>query len=514
MNVPRPPHLPIRVRLALAVGLVALLVLSLIDLAVYRRTETHLMASLDASLREEAGEMVPLLDGGRPIADLAPLLHDDDEGMGVLLLQAFDGRGDLIGATPAARGLVLVPDATADLEGDPVFAEVSGVGQVRLLAFNAVIDDRPYTLVVGASFAPTARTLASLRWRLVGGTLLGGLLMAVLAYGLTAVALRPVDKMRRRAQDIRSSQPGIRLPLPAADDEVRRLGETLNHTFDDLEAAAARRRMFVAHASHELRTPLTRLRTNLELAGRPHRTAEELRDAVTEAAVDTEELIALADGLLDLGRLEADPVRPIPAPCDVAEVVRALADSSTVVQADTPGAAWVRIERGALGRVLSNLVTNAEVHGAPPIEIEVEARPEWVTITVRDHGSGMPEGFETAAFEPFTRAPGAGERPGAGMGLAIVVAIADRHGGTCSVQRDGSGFGLRVDLPAACGPDEEDAQPRNRNGRTGSVKPLTSVSGRASTASGPAAPASDASTRTSPGSARLTSRAARLTTEP
>ena len=104
MNVPRPPHLPIRVRLALAVGLVALLVLSLIDLAVYRRTETHLMASLDASLREEAGEMVPLLDGGRPIADLAPLLHDDDEGMGVLLLQAFDGRGDLIGATVAGQG--------------------------------------------------------------------------------------------------------------------------------------------------------------------------------------------------------------------------------------------------------------------------------------------------------------------------------------------------------------------------------------------------------------------------
>ncbi len=272
--------------------------------------------------------------------------------------------------------------------------------------------------------------------------------------------------------------------------------------------------MFVAHASHELRTPLTRLRTNLELAGRPQRTTDELRTAIADAAADTEELISLAEGLLDLSRLEADPSRAVPPPVDVSAVVREVADATPGVTASVPGPAWARIECDALRRSLGNILTNAEVHGGPPIDIEVAADDEWVTLVVWDHGPGVPEELEAALFEPFTRAAVAADRPGAGMGLAIVATIVERNGGVCSVQQDRGRFGVRVALPATPGPTEGGAQTRRRKAATGSAKPLTSTAGSSSTASGPATSAKRASSSTSPGSPRVTRRAARLTTEP
>ena len=198
----------------------------------------------------------------------------------------------------------------------------------------------------------------------------------------------------------------------------------------------------------------------------------------------------------------------------MSDVVREVADATLGLTASVPGPAWARIERDALRRSLANILTNAEVHGGPPIDIEVAADVEWVTIVVWDHGPGVPEDLEAAVFEPFTRAVVAADRPGAGMGLAIVATIVERNGGVCSVQRDRDRFGVRIALPAAPGPAEAGRQARRRKAATGSGKPLTSTAGSRSTASGPATSASRASSRTSPGSPTVTSRAARLTTEP
>ena len=509
-------RLPVRWRLALGVTIVAVAVFVLIGLAVYRRTESHLVRALDDSLREEAGEMVPIITSGRSVADLAPLVHDDGAG-GVMLLQAFDDEGRLLGATPAARGLTLVHEDRGEVTGEPMFVSIEdGVGRARLLAFDATIDGAGYTLVSGLTYGPTADTLAGVRLRLAGWTLLGAVVTGALVYGLAAAALRPVERMRRQAQEIRASSPGVRLPLPAAHDEVRRLGETLNHTLDDLEAAAEQRRLFVAHASHELRTPLTRLRTTLELARRPGRAAPELQAALADLAVDTEELITLADGLLDLGSFETDYAATTVTPLDVRAAIRDLVAATPGVTATDGPPAWVAIGEPELRRAVANLLDNAERHGLPPVVVEVEAGDSRVGITVRDHGPGLPPGFGALAFEPFTRAPAAAARSGTGLGLAIVAAIASRNGGdVVAVPADGDGpFGIRLELPRLAPPSTGAGQPRRRKGVTGSGKPLTSTSGRASTASGPATSARRASTRTSPGSARATRRAARLTTEP
>ena len=120
-------------------------------------------------------------------------------------------------------------------------------------------------IVVGSSLGDRDEALDGLaRLLLIGGPV--ALLLASLAgYGMAAAALRPVDAMRRRAAEI-SSEPGERLPVPEADDELRRLGETLNAMLGRLEQALERERRFVDDASHELRTPLALHKIELELA--------------------------------------------------------------------------------------------------------------------------------------------------------------------------------------------------------------------------------------------------------
>src|SRR5204863_8279587 len=99
-------------------------------------------------------------------------------------------------------------------------------------------------------------------------------------------ALRPIEAMRRRAQEISTSSLEERLPVPEAADEVRRLGTTLNEMLARLQNGLERERRFVADASHELRTPLALLRAELELALRRPRSASELEEAVRLAAAE------------------------------------------------------------------------------------------------------------------------------------------------------------------------------------------------------------------------------------
>ena len=137
------------------------------------------------------------------------------------------------------------------------------------------------------------------------------LLLASLAgYGLAAAALRPVEAMRRRAAAVSATAPG-RLPVPPSRDEISRLATTLNEMLERLEAAFEHERRFVADASHELRTPLALLRTELEVALRRPRSADELEATLRSAAEETERLSRLAEDLLLIARADqgALPIR-------------------------------------------------------------------------------------------------------------------------------------------------------------------------------------------------------------
>jgi two-component system, OmpR family, sensor kinase len=274
-------------------------------------------------------------------------------------------------------------------------------------------------------------------------------------YAVAAAALRPVERMRRRAAELTGEAEG-RLPVPPSRDEISRLGDTLNAMLGRLQAVLARERSFVSDASHELRTPLAILRTELELALRGDSTKLELQDAVRSAAEETERLNQLADDLLVIARSDQGRLPVRPAELDARELLesvahrfaaRARAEERTLC-AEAPDGLTLTADRARLEQALANMVDNALRHGDGDVVLTAARDDGRMLLHVRDHGPGFPVDFLPAAFERFSRADEARSRGGTGLGLAITSAVARAHGGEARASnRDGGGADVWLDLP-------------------------------------------------------------------
>ena len=256
------------------------------------------------------------------------------------------------------------------------------------------------------------------------------LLAAFAGYRLAGAALRPVESMRREAAEISSETSGRRLPVPEARDEVRRLGETLNEMLERLDEGLARERRFVADAGHELRTPLALLRTELELALRRERSPEELAAAIRSATEEVERLIRLAEALLVLDRSGEAALRL--EELDARELLDAVARrfaAAPRARSSVSGGGSFRGDRDRLEQALGSLVDNALTHGDGTVRLEAERADDEIVLRVSDDGPGFPDDFLPHAFERFSRADEARTSGGAGLGLAIVDAVARAHGG-------------------------------------------------------------------------------------
>jgi signal transduction histidine kinase len=239
-----------------------------------------------------------------------------------------------------------------------------------------------------------------------------------------------------------------------------------------LEEAVARERAFVADASHELRTPLALLRAELDLALRYAQSEAELRDALREASEETDRLIQLAADLLliaasDHGRMPLRP-EPLAAP-ELLESVRnrfawRAAETGRPLHVDAPDGLVVSGDRHRLEQALGNLVDNALRHAGGEIRIEARRLDGRLELHVCDEGDGFPPDFLPHAFRRFSRAE---ERRttsgGAGLGLAIVDAIARAHGGAAHAQNL-SGRGADVSISLSDPGDEPAFNPTRSQG--------------------------------------------------
>jgi signal transduction histidine kinase len=227
---------------------------------------------------------------------------------------------------------------------------------------------------------------------------------------------------------------------------------------DRLQSAFEHERRFVADASHELRTPLALLRTELEVALRRPRTREELEDALRSAVEETERLTRLTEDLLLIARSEQGHLPIQPEPVLATELLsrvaarfagRARELGREVVVAGENGLV-VNVDASQLEQALGNLLDNALVHGAGPIELSAYAHGTLVELHVHDEGPGFPQQFEARAFDRFSRADDARSRGGSGLGLSIVEVIARAHGGAAHVaSRVGAGADVWIAVPAA-----------------------------------------------------------------
>jgi two-component system, OmpR family, sensor kinase len=402
-------RLPLRVRLTLVFAAVMAAVLAVTGLFVYER----LQATLDEQIEQT---LITRAAGGEALR--AGTNISDDESF---VLVADDPP-------------VLTREETARARRERVFTERESVpgldgGPVRILGQPG----RRGIVVAGASLEDRDEALAGLRRQLLIGGPIALLLASLAGYLLAGAALRPVESMRRRAQEISATVGGRRLPVPDADDEVARLARTLNDMLARIEAGFERERRFVAEASHELRTPLSLLKTELELALRRPRSLEELHAALASAAEETDRLVRLAEDLLVLARADEGELQLRSEAIDarelLGEVARRFAADGRVIEVDAPPGLTVRGDRLRLEQAVGNLVDNALRYGSGTVRLTARADDGGVTLSVADEGAGFPTAFLPHAFERFTRADVARTRGAAGLGLALVQAVARAHGG-------------------------------------------------------------------------------------
>ena len=291
-------------------------------------------------------------------------------------------------------------------------------------------------------------------------------LLGLVAWAVVRVGLLPLDRIGHTAGAIAGGDLSHRVETTDPRSEVGRLGIAFNAMLDRLEDAFDRRRAsedrlrrFLADASHELRTPLASIRGYAELfrmgaASSPEEVAKAMRRIEDEAA----RMGVLVEDLLTLARLDEIAEAPHTEVDLSALAADAVGDAAAVapdraIGLEAEPGATVLGDAHQLRQVLGNLLRNAVVHtpAGTPIDVRVVADGA-VRLDVRDHGPGLPTGDPAELFERFWRAEGGRERgrAGAGLGLAIVAAIVDAHGGRVSAANaSGGGAVFSVVLPAA-----------------------------------------------------------------
>jgi signal transduction histidine kinase len=265
--------------------------------------------------------------------------------------------------------------------------------------------------------------------------------------------------MRRELDDITAHSLDRRVPLPDTDDEIGRLAHTMNEMLDRLEAFTDRQRRFVADASHELQSPLASSLAGLEVAlAEPDDRA--WRATAADLVAENERMTHLVADLLLLARLDEGTATPPRTLIDLDDLVRGevgrlTARAQVTVDADAVRPVEIRGNPGELTRLVRNLLENAERYAASRIEVSTDVErddgEQFAVVVVADDGPGVPADDRDRVFERFARVDDSRSRGtgGTGLGLAIVRQVAERHGGTVTLEGPGPGARFVVRLPVA-----------------------------------------------------------------
>jgi heavy metal sensor kinase len=444
-------RVPIRLRLALVFAAAMAIVLAGAGWFAYSRVSSDLSGALDQDLRGRGQDLSALVSHGGSVSTTRGSLIENGESFA----EVVAADGSVLDAThPIARNLLTQSELVA-ARSKPVFTNrpsVPGLDEpARLLALPVTRSGQLVVLVVGATRENRAETLGSLRAAFLIGGPIALVLAALGGYLLAGAALRPIESMRRRAAEISTTSLDERLPVPDANDEVARLGETLNAMLARLEDGLDRERRFLADASHELRTPLALLKTELGLASKPGRTEDELRGAIASAAEQTDRLARIADDLLLLARAEQGELRLKTEEVDITDVMEEVARrfrSERVIAVEQGTPVVLTADRLRLEQALTNLVDNALRYGDGAVSLSATAVNGTAELHVQDQGPGFEPDFLPQAFERFTRPDEVREGEGSGLGLAIVDTIARAHRGTARAENlPGGGADVWIAVP-------------------------------------------------------------------
>ncbi len=452
----------LRLRIVLAVGALTLVVVLAAGIAFDAYLGSATRATLQRSLKTRESRVRAAFRAG--LLPLAPPGGVAKPAADQSLVQVVDAQGRVLYTTGTAGTLPLI--AGGELRAAQHQPLLYTIEHHRGYRNPVMVRAEPLgvrngaVLLVGGSTDQIVDSLALARMFLFGGGIVAVLLAAAGAGLLAGVVLRPVEAMRRQADELSGGLPGEGLADPGTGDELALLAMTLNDLLARIHDSAELQRRFIAAASHELRTPLAGMRAELETR-RSHTGELEAELLFQRLERRVEQLVKLTGGLLEIAQGQSSTLLLDLRSCALEPVVSAALAASfahggsggplLVVDAD-PGVSAV-VDPIRLGEVVDNLVANAVRFSPPgePVEVALCSREGLAFLEVRDRGPGFLPDLLPRAFEPFVRAGlGGGSQEGFGLGLALVRLIARAHGGDAVVEnRPGGGAVARVWFPVA-----------------------------------------------------------------
>ena len=456
-------RLPIRVRLT--ISYLAVLAVATLTLAggAWWLFYTSVTQAADASLAERVEGTRRFIDATQHELPPEELSDEFQEfaslTRGETVLEVVDESGRVL-CRPALAGWNA--DRIAAAAGPRIVETVISGQPYRALSTSITNGGHQYRVTTAIALITEYAALRRFGW------LLAALVPAVMVlagaggFWLSGRALAPVDRMTRDVQLISVSDPGRRLEVPPAGDEISRLAETFNDMLVRWQSAFADMVRFTADASHELRTPISLTRTTAELALARPRTDEEYRAALSGVHTLTERMSSLVEDLLMLARADAGVERPDLTPVDVRDVVSDLLPDVRPLATRRSLTLDVRLDsrpivvnggRESLRRLLWILLDNAFKYTEPggSVRLDVSGGPPdapAARVTVVDSGLGICPEDRPRVFDRFYRGADAREAApdGSGLGLSIARMIVERHGGQIQIVQPASGVGCAVEV--------------------------------------------------------------------
>jgi two-component system, OmpR family, sensor kinase len=469
----------IRLRLAVVFAIAAAILFTLGSWLFVAKLSASLLGTIDAQLAaqlDRADRYVPAsiaripasaVQGSSTPASLARGSLGDAAGSplpGESLVQVIDPTGRVRGGSPDAGTTPMLSAAQLSrARTQRIVLTTSDEGERERLMAAPLTQHPGWVAVAGVSLEGFNGTRSNVTRQLV----IGGIVFVAAAglggYGLARAALSPVERMRRQVASVSAGHPAPSIQVPQTRDEIAALATTMNELLGRLQGALSQQRTLVADASHELRTPFAVLRGELELAGRSGRSRDELAAAVEHATEEVTRLARITEQLLFLARADEDKIPAQLAQTNIAELLTQSAEhaagraraAGVSCRVNAPAVLVAAVDPDRIREAVDNLVDNA-LRFAPagtPIVLSASTNGQDLLIEVRDSGPGFPAGFLPHAFQRFARPADSGQarsEGGAGLGLAIVSAIARAHDGWANAaNQPGGGAVASLQLPGA-----------------------------------------------------------------
>lgn len=381
-----------------------------------------------------------------------------------LVLILTDANGRIVLRTGAAASLPLSADTVSeadvpDRNSLTTWHFEAGRSARAVAAWGVTAGTKERVrIIVGRSTSDRMALLADYRDDVIGATIAGAALAAVLGYLVVRRALRPVKTIARQASTITAQKLETRLETHSAPAELRALVESFNAVLDRLQESFQRLSQFSADLAHDLRTPLYNLTMQTQVALSNPRSIEEYQFLLGSYLEEYERLGRMVESMLFLARADNAQVALSKTLLDAHEELQRIADyfeglaEDSGVHIQVSGRAQVLADAALFRRAVSNLVSNAVRYTDRNGTVELYAQEEvgHVSVCVSNPGHDIDPQHLPRLFDRFYRADQSRSQSGgaAGLGLAIVKAIMKLHGGIVDVQSKSQNTRFRLRFPS------------------------------------------------------------------